>query len=158
MLAKEDFADDSKDAGELGAGHTVTALYEIIPFTADERLRPTPALKYQESKISAQANSEELLTVKFRYKHPDGDQSIEIVSPLLDESIALEQTSANFKFSAAVAEFGLLLRDSEFKGDASYEQVLALAQAGLGQDAEGYRSEFVHLVETAQLLDAPRSY
>ncbi len=153
LLAKEDFTDDTKDAGELGAGHTVTALYEIIPASADAALRPTPELKYQASEISAQANSNELLTVKFRYKQPDGSQSIEIVSPLVDESIALEETSANFKFSAAVAEFGLLLRDSAFKGNATYDQTLALARTGLGQDAEGYRTEFVNLVETAQLLD-----
>jgi Ca-activated chloride channel family protein len=136
----------------LGAGHTVTALYEIIPVSADELLRATPELKYQESTMSAQAESDELLTVKFRYKQPDGTQSIEIVSPLLDESIALEESSDNFKFSAAVAEFGLLLRDSAFKGEATYQQVLALAQTSLGQDTEGYRSEFVKLVETAQLL------
>jgi Ca-activated chloride channel family protein len=153
LLAKEDFTDDTKDAGELGAGHTVTALYEIISVSADEQLRSTPELKYQESNMSAQADSDELLTVKFRYKQPDGNQSIEIVSRLLDESIAIEQTSANFKFSAAVAEFGLLLRNSAFKGEATYDQVLALARANLGQDAEGYRSEFVHLVETAQALD-----
>jgi len=158
MLAKEDFVDDSKDAGELGAGHTVTALYEIIPFAADEQVRPTPELKYQQSVISAQAVTDELLTVKFRYKLPDGNQSIEIVSPLLDQSVALDQTSANFRFAAAVAEFGLLLRDSPFQGDATYDQVLTLAQASLGQDPEGYRSEFVHLVETAQLLDTPRNY
>jgi Ca-activated chloride channel family protein len=153
LLAKEDFTDDTKDAGELGAGHTVTALYEIIPAAADEQLRPTPELKYQESAMSTQADSNELLTVKFRYKQPDGSQSIEIVSPLVDEAVALEETSDNFKFSAAVAEFGLLLRDSSFKGDATYDQVLVLAQTSLGQDAEGYRGEFVDLVETAQLLD-----
>jgi Ca-activated chloride channel family protein len=153
LLAKEDFTDDTKDAGELGAGHTVTALYEIIPASADEQLRPTPELKYQESAMSTQADSNELLTVKFRYKQPDGSQSIEIVSPLVDEAVALEETSDNFKFSAAVAEFGLLLRDSSFKGEANYDQVLALAQTSLGQDAEGYRGEFVDLVETAQLLD-----
>jgi Ca-activated chloride channel family protein len=153
LLAKEDFADDTKDAGELGAGHTVTALYEIIPTSADEQLRPTPELKYQESSMSAQADSDELLTVKFRYKQPDGQQSVEIVSPLVDEFISLEGTSDNFRFSAAVAEFGLLLRDSTHKGDATYNQVLTLAQASVGQDVEGYRREFVELVETAQLLD-----
>lgn len=153
LLAKEDFVDDTKDAGELGAGHTVTALYEIVPAMADEQLKPTPELKYQESNLSNQANSDELLTVKFRYKQPDGNQSIEIISPLMDNSIALEDTSANFRFSAAVAEFGLLLRDSDYKGDASYDHVLNLAQGSLGQDVEGYRTEFINLVETVQLLD-----
>ena len=153
LLAKEDFVDDTKDAGELGAGHTVTALYEIIPANADEKVRPTPELKYQESNLSNQAQGDELLTVKFRYKQPDGTQSIEIVSPLMDSETALSETSANYRFSAAVAEFGMLLRDSDYKGEASYDHVLELAQDSLGEDVEGYRSEFVTLVETAQLLD-----
>ena len=153
LLAKEDFVDDTKDAGELGAGHTVTALYEIIPASADEKVRPTAELKYQESTLSNQAQGDELLTVKFRYKRPDGNQSIEMVSPLMDSATPLSDTSTNFRFSAAVAEFGLLLRDSTYKGDAGYEQVLELAQGSLGPDVEGYRTEFVNLVETAQLLD-----
>ena len=153
LLAKEDFVDDSKDAGELGAGHTVTALYELIPVSADEQARPTAALKYQESAISTQANSNELMTVKFRYKQPDGSQSIEIVSPVLDEPVALAAASTDFRFSAAVAEFGMLLRDSAFKGQATYEQVMGLAETSLGQDVAGYRREFLQLVETAQSLD-----
>ena len=153
LLAKEDFVDDTKDAGELGAGHTVTALYEIIPASADEKVRPTAELKYQEATLSNQAQADELLTVKFRYKRPDGNQSIEMVSPLMDSATPLSDTSTNFRFSAAVAEFGLLLRDSTYKGDAGYEQVLELAQGSLGPDVEGYRTEFVNLVETAQLLD-----
>ncbi|MEM7344407.1 MAG: YfbK domain-containing protein, partial [Chloroflexota bacterium] len=153
LLAKEDFTDDTKDAGELGAGHTVTALYEIIPASANDQTTESSELKYQETTISNNANSNELLTVKFRYKKPDETQSIEIVSPLLNEPVALDSTSANFKFSAAVAEFGLLLRGSEFKADASYDQVLSLAQSSLGQDPNGYRSEFVTLVELAQSMD-----
>ncbi len=152
MLAKEDFRDDTKDAGELGAGHTVTALYEIIPVSDDATTNSGSELKYQELTTSAQASSNELLTVKFRYKQPAGEQSVEIVSPLLDETVALDQTSDNFKFSAAVAEFGLLLRNSAFKGQATYGQVLDLAQTSLGQDAEGHRSEFIQLVETVQGL------
>ncbi|MCB0196933.1 MAG: VWA domain-containing protein [Anaerolineae bacterium] len=153
LLAKEDFVDDTKDAGELGAGHTVTALYEIIPANADEKVQPTAELKYQESALSNQAQGDELLTIKFRYKRPNGTQSIEMVSPLMDSAISLSDTSDNFRFSAAVAEFGLLLRDSTYKGDAGYDQVLELAQSSLGEDVEGYRIEFVNLVETAQLLD-----
>ncbi|MBN1993225.1 MAG: VWA domain-containing protein [Anaerolineae bacterium] len=153
MLAKEDFADDTKDAGELGAGHSVTALYEIIPAGADEAVRPTPELKYQESQLSEEAaQSNELMTVKLRYKLPHGEQSILLAQPVLDEAVPPEQASDNFKFAAAVAEFGLLLRDSQFKGDATYAQVLALAKAAKGQDETGYRAEFIRLVETAELL------
>jgi Ca-activated chloride channel family protein len=153
MLAKEDFADDTKDAGELGAGHAVTALYELIPVDADEATRPTPELKYQETDLSAEAEqTNELMTVKLRYKQPDEDESILMVQPVLDESISLEQSSDNFKFSAAVAEFGLLLRDSQFKGDATYAQVLELAKGAKGQDEAGYRAEFIRLVETVELL------
>ena len=88
LLAKEDFADDTKDAGELGAGHAVTALYELIPIDADETTRPTPELKYQDTELSDEAEqTNELMTVKLRYKQPDGDESILIVHPVLDESI-----------------------------------------------------------------------
>jgi len=153
ILAKEDFADDTKDAGELGAGHTVTALYEIIPIDADEATRPTPELKYQETDLSAEAEqTNELMTVKLRYKQPDGNQSILMVQPVLDESVSFAEASDNFTFSAAVAEFGLLLRDSQFKGDATYDQVLELAKASKGQDEAGYRAEFIRLVETVELL------
>jgi len=154
LLAKEDFADDTKDAGELGAGHAVTALYELIPIGADETTRPTPELKYQDTELSDEAErTDELMTVKLRYKQPDGDESILIVHPVLDESIDFDQSSDNFKFAAAVAEFGLLLRGSEFKGDATYDQVLELAQESKGQDETGYRAEFIRLVETAELLE-----
>jgi Ca-activated chloride channel family protein len=154
LLAKEDFADDTKDAGELGAGTAVTFLYEIIPVGADEAVRPTPELKYQDSEVSDEAEqSNELLTLKLRYKQPDGNESILMVHPVLDEAVTRDRTSDNYRFSAAVAEFGMLLRDSSFKGDASYTEVLALAKDAMGEDEAGYRMEFVHLVETAELLD-----
>ncbi len=153
LLAKEDFDDDTKDAGELGAGHSVTALYEIIPAGADEELRPTPELKYQESNISEEALAgNELMNVKFRYKKPDGEESILMVHPVLEETVSEEQVSDNFKFSAAVAAFGMLLRDSQFKGDATFDQVLQLAQESKGVDEAGYRAEFIRMVETAELL------
>jgi Ca-activated chloride channel family protein len=142
----------SSDA-ELGAGHSVTALYEIIPVGADEAIRSTPELKYQETELSAEAEqTNELMTVKLRYKQPDGDESILMVHPVLDESISLDQSSDDLRFAAAVAEFGLLLRDSPFKGDATYAQVLELAQGSKGQDEQGYRAEFIRLVEPADLL------
>jgi Ca-activated chloride channel family protein len=153
LLANEDFEDDTKDAGELGAGTAVTFLYEIIPAGADEALRPTPELKYQDTEVSEDAQqSDELLTLKLRYKRPDEEESILMVQPVLDEALPLDQTSDNFRFSAAVAEFGMLLRDSAFKGDATYEQVRELARSAMGEDETGYRLEFLQLLETAELL------
>ncbi len=158
LLKKEDFADDTKDAGELGAGHTVTALYEVIPYGSKEEIPVVGDLKYQVVKIDPKAyRSKEILTVKLRYKKPDGRKSQLIEIPLADKNIALAKASENFKFSAAVAEFGMLLRDSEFKGQSTYEDVLKLAQQGQGQDRHGYRTEFIKLVEMCQLLDAVSS-
>ncbi|MGB3863761.1 MAG: VWA domain-containing protein, partial [Candidatus Aminicenantaceae bacterium] len=154
LLKKEDFADDTKDAGELGAGHTVTALYEVIPYGSKEEVPVVGDLKYQMVKIDPEAyRSKEILTVKLRYKKPDGKKSQLLEIPLADKNIAIANASENFKFSAAVAEFGMLLRDSDFKGQSSYEDVLKLAQKGKGQDRYGYRTEFIKLVEMCQLLD-----
>ena len=153
MLAKEDFNDDKKDAGELGAGHTVTALYEIIPAGSKEKTASVDSLKYQETRIKNSANtSDEIMTVKFRYKEPDGKKSKLIVKAVRDEEIKPGETSDNFKFSAAVAQFGLLLRDSKFKGKSSYESVLRLARSAKGKDYHGYRAEFIKLVELSQLI------
>jgi Ca-activated chloride channel family protein len=153
MLKKEDFADDTKDAGELGAGHTVTVLYEIIPYGSKEEIPGVDELKYQNTKISPEAfKTKELLTLKLRYKQPDGDKSKLIVHPLVDKNEKLETTSSNFKFSAAVAQLGMLLRDSEFKGSTSYESILELAKQGKGKDPFGYRAEFIKLVEIGSLL------
>ncbi len=158
LLKKEDFADDTKDAGELGAGHTVTALYEVIPYGSKEEVPVVGDLKYQMVKIDPEAyRSKEILTVKLRYKKPDGEKSQLLEIPLADKNIAIANASENFKFSAAVAEFGMLLRDSEFKGQSSYEDVLKLAQKGKGQDRYGYRTEFIKLVEMCQLLDTVSS-
>jgi len=163
MLQKEDFNDDKKDAGELGAGHTVTALYEIIPVGVKSEFLPSvDDLRYQKNgntddgkiknSYTAAASSDELLNLKLRYKKPDEDTSNLIVNPLKDDNIALEKTSENFRFSAAVAEFGMILRDSEFKSTASYNQVISLAKAAKGKDTEGYRAEFLKLVESCQLM------
>jgi Ca-activated chloride channel family protein len=155
MLKKEDFADDTKDAGELGAGHTVTALYEIIPYGSDEPIPGGEGLKYQETRISSEAfRSKEILTIRLRYKQIEEDRSRLIQHALLNRPVPLEQASPNFKFSAAVAAFGMLLRDSEFKGLASYESVLELAREGKGSDMFGYRTEFIQLVEKTRLLKA----
>lgn len=153
MLQKEDFNDDKKDAGELGAGHTVTALYEIIPAgVKDEFSGKTDALKYQQPLQASNSFTNEMLTINFRYKKPDGDRSELIVNPVTDENIALESTSGNFRFSAAVASFGMLLRNSAYKQNTSYEDVIALAKDAVGKDADGYRKEFISLVEKAASL------
>jgi Ca-activated chloride channel family protein len=155
MLAKEDFNDDKKDAGELGSGHTVTALYEVIPVGVEsDFLKTVDSLKYQKNVVplSKSAQTDEILTVKFRYKAPDGDVSKLIEHPVKDKQISIGKTSDNFRFAASVAQFGMLLRNSEFKSDASYADVLSLSRKAKGNDEEGYRSEFIRLVESAQLL------
>lgn len=153
MLAKEDFNNDKKDAGELGAGHTVTALYEIVPAGSKQKINESDELKYQNTVVSDSAkNSGEIMTVKLRYKPPKSDTSILIVQPLEDQTVALSKSSDNFRFSAAVAGFGMILRDSQFKKDLTLKDVIALAKKSKGKDGEGYRAEFIGLVETCALL------
>jgi Ca-activated chloride channel homolog len=158
MLKSEDFNNDKKDAGELGSGHTVTALYEIIPVGVESEFYKIDDLKYQQSQIEKSAqNSNELMTVKFRYKKPDEDESKLIVHTLLDKQS--ENTSENFKWSASVAAYGMILRESEFINDFSIEKVLALAQNSKGVDKEGYRSEFInHFGLTGFLRNLVRSF
>jgi Ca-activated chloride channel family protein len=153
-LAAEDFNDDRKDAGELGSGHRVTALYEIIPVgVKDSFTRKVDELKYQVvNKTSATPVSSEWMTIKLRYKKPDENTSRLIEQKLEGSPASLDNASDNLRFSAAVAEFGLLLRTSDFRESASYEQVLQLAKSALGPDANGYRSEFIKLVETSVSL------
>jgi len=155
MLAKEDFNDDKKDAGELGSGHTVTALYEIIPAGAKSEFLPVvDPLKYQSQtpvKVNA-GNTNEMFTVKFRYKAPDGNKSKLLEKVVQNKTQSLSNTSENFRFAAAVAEMGMLLRQSEFKASSSYQQVIDLAKGARGVDEEGYRAEFIRLVSSAQLL------
>lgn len=155
MLAKEDFNDDKKDAGELGSGHTVTALYEVIPVgVKSDFLQKVDPLKYQKDvqPLSKSTHNDEIMTVKFRYKAPDGDVSKLIEHPVKDNQVAISKTSDNFRFAAAVAQFGLVLRNSEFKSASSFDNVVSLARKAKGTDEEGYRAEFIRLVETAQML------
>lgn len=153
MLAAEDFNDDAKDAGELGSGHTVTALYEVIPVgVKDEFSKSVDPLKYQSSEKKVVSNTEEILTIKLRYKKPDEDVSKLITHSVIDNHTEMVRTSDNFRFSAAVAEFGLLLRSSEYKQQATYNQVISLAKAAKGADDNGYRAEFIKLVEAATSL------
>lgn len=154
LLNKEDFNDDTKDAGELGSGHTVTALYEIALAGSEEVNSKVDPLRYQkqtEIKTPESNLNEEILTVKFRYKEPQGKESKLIEKNLRENGRELALASNNYKFSVAVAEFGLLLRNSKFKGNASYEEVIKLAKMGKGEDPEGYRTEFIRLVELYEL-------
>jgi Ca-activated chloride channel homolog len=155
VLRNEDFNNDKKDAGDLGSGHTVTALYEIIPadVAASPFINEVDNLKYQTNKIKKEAfASKELLTMKLRYKQPDGDISKLISKTVIDSNTKFNQTSDNFRFSAAVASFGMLLRDSEFKGTSTYSDVYALAQGATGKDEEGYRLEFLKLVKSMMMV------
>lgn len=155
LLNDEDFNDDKKDAGEMGAGHTVTALYELIPAGSDEKISSIDPLKYQKNSAAVKPDPKaELLTVKLRYKEPDGLTSKLYENPVRGEVMDLSATSEHFRFSAAVAEFGLLLRESEFKSKATIEDVIQLARGSRGEDEEGYRAEFIKLVKTAdELID-----
>ena len=150
LLNEEDFENDKIDAGELGSGHTVTALYELV--LADSK-KGKDKLKYQSTTVNDFAKeTKELATIKFRYKKPDGYKSILIEKAIVDETRKLSETSNNFRFSAAVAEFGMFLRDSEFKGTTNLNSVLELASSAKGKDDEGYRSEFIRLVKTSGAL------
>jgi Ca-activated chloride channel family protein len=154
MLNKEDFNNDKKDAGELGSGHTVTALYEIIPVgVKNDFTEEVDPLKYQKTQAATNNGGNEIMTVKFRYKKPDGDKSTLIVHPVKNITNSFSSTSNNFRFAAAVAQFGLLLRKSEFRQNASYNNVLSMAKSAMGTDSEGYRHEFVKLVENAKQID-----
>lgn len=153
LLKDEDFNNDAKDAGEMGAGHTVTAFYEVVPAgVKSDFTGKVDDLKYQKTKPTPAAtnNSKELLTVKLRYKAPDGNTSKKIEQPLIDDN--KEKVSSDFRFASAVAMFGQLLRDSDFKGDATYDKVISLAKTSLDNDEKGYRREFIRLAETAEGL------
>lgn len=151
-LRAEDFKNDAIDAGELGSNHTVTALYEIIPtgVKSDYLTAQADDLKYTKTETNSNNYSNELATVKFRYKKPDGEKSIEMVQVIENKSVTLEKSSADMKFSSAVAWFGLKLRDSKLIADKSSEEIVKLAKQGNSNDSEGYKAEFIRLVETSK--------
>jgi Ca-activated chloride channel family protein len=149
-LAHQDFNDDAKDAGEMGAGQTVTALYELVPVGVDIDLPSVAPLKYQSRQPGQASRSEELLTVKVRYKEPQEDRSRVLEFPLIDRPQVFDQASEDFRFAAAVAAFGMLLRESPHRGSASFDSVLEIAQSSLDKDPLGYRKEFVELVQRAR--------
>ena len=156
MLKKEDFNDDTKDAGEIGAGHTVTALYELIPADSEEEVAAPKVdeLKYQKDveKTDA-ARSDELLTVKLRHKEPDGEKSKLLSFPVKNEVVEFDAANVDLKFASAVAAFGMLLRDSQYKGTADYDSVLRWAKSSLGEDEFNYREEFLKLIRAAKSLE-----
>ena len=150
MLANEDFTNDKKDAGEIGAGHTVTALYELVP--SDGKV--AQSLRYQSQELNEKGKGNELGFLKIRYKDPKvkDAKSVEITEPLVFNKKALKETSADYRFAASVAEFGILLRGNSNKANATYNQVIELAEGAIGKDPEGYRKEFVRLVKSVKML------
>ena len=151
LLANEDFANDKKDAGELGSGHSVTAIYEVK--LNENNKKQNQELKYQNTSLNTKAyNKDEIATVKFRYKKPTGKKSTLIEQVIPNSLMAKNELSNNYKFSAAVAGFGLILRESKFKGNCSYDMLINLAQQSKGEDKEGYRSEFIRLMKLANHL------
>jgi Ca-activated chloride channel family protein len=170
VLAAEDFNNDAKDAGEIGAGHTVTALYEIVPIgeevattNVDELKYAPPAAKVElnqfdsevdEQKYSADAEaSSELLTLKIRYKQPDGDTSTKLEFPVADAGQSFSKASSDFQFASSVAGFGMLLRGSPYKGDATFAGMLEIAESSAGnEDPHGYRREFTQMIARAKQL------
>jgi Ca-activated chloride channel family protein len=156
LLKNEDFNDDKKDAGEIGAGHTVTALYQIVPVGKEIGIEggSVDGLKYQKPpQLTDAASGDELMTVKLRYKKPDGVKSKLIEYPIADPGLSFAQASEDFKFASSVASFGMLLRDSQFKGNATYASVLEIADGAKGPDKHGYRTEFIDLVKTAKQIN-----
>lgn len=153
LLNDEDFNNDAKDAGEMGAGHTVAAFYEVIPVGVNSHFAgKVDKLKYQQEEKSARSTgSSELLTVKLRYKAPDKNVSQKIEFSLNDSKT--NKVSSDFRFASAVAMFGQLLRNSDYKSDATYDKVITLARTALDNDEQGYRREFIRLVETTKGLD-----
>ena len=150
LLRKEDFNNDAKDAGDIGAGHSVTALYELVPPGAEAATSSVDPLKYQSTHVTAA--SPELLTLKLRYKEPESETSKLMTYTVSDNHADVTSASDNLRFAASVAEFGMLLRDSKHKGDATYDEVRQLAQKSLGRDYEGYRRDFLTMIGDAQNL------
>jgi Ca-activated chloride channel family protein len=151
LLAREDFDDDLKDAGELGAGHTVTALYEIIPTPPEQEASVASSLRYQQSIVTARADANEMLTFKLRYKPIGSERSLLIEQPVTTSENTFDEASVNFRLSAAVAGFGLLLRKSQYRGTLTFSQI----EGWLNQAQPAYNSDwqdFEQLLQTASLL------
>jgi Ca-activated chloride channel family protein len=154
LLAPEDFRDDEKDAGEIGAGHSVTALYEVIPVGVEAPVRPVDPLKYQAPREPA-SRSDELLTVKARYKKPEGRESIPLELAVVDGGATFGAASADGRFAAAVAAFGMLLRESPHRGQATFDSVIAMAEDAGADVGDEHRREFLGLARKAKALAQP---
>ena len=153
VLRNEDFKDDAKDAGDMGAGHTVTAFYEIVPAGQKVPGSDVDPSKYQKpAGLTEAAAGKELLTIRLRYKDPDGQSSKPLEVPVADENKPFQAASGNYKFAACVAQFGMLLRESKYSGDANFEKVNEVAAGNVGSDRSGYRAEFLELVRIARDL------
>jgi Ca-activated chloride channel family protein len=160
LLNEEDFNDDTKDAGEMGSGHNVTALYELVPAGSDETTPGVDPLKYQKQPVKNynresfdnESYTDEYLTIKLRYKLPDGQTSRLLEKPVKGYISDIDDASENLRFAAAVSEFGMILRNSEFKGNATLEGAAMLARSARGEDEDGYRSELIRLINTAKDL------
>ncbi len=152
LLADKDFNDDKKDAGEIGAGHSVTALYEIIPVGQKIENDGVDELRYAKTELTETKFNDELLTIKLRYKEPDKNESKLLTQGLLDTGKSIENASDNLRFASSVAEFGLLLRNSRYKGNSSYKNITNLAGNSLGSDLKSYRSDFINLISKAKHL------
>lgn len=155
ILNAEDFRDDTKDAGEMGAGHTVTALYEIIPTASKEEIPGVDPLKYQDIKISEEAQkSPEVMNVKLRYKAPLSDESIPLETPVYNKTLGMEDVSETFMWSAAAAGYAMLLQKSENAAALNWNMLMEWAQSNIGEDKDGYRKEFLDLIKLAAKLSS----
>jgi Ca-activated chloride channel family protein len=153
ILQHQDFNDDTKDAGDVGAGQTVTALFEVVPRDVDISLPSVDPLRYQTASTpDRRALKGELMTVKIRYKEPNGAVSRLLEYPVIDRNVRLNANDEDFRFAAAVASFGMILRDSPYKGESAINTVLALAEISRGEDRNGYRAEFINLVRAFQTV------
>jgi Ca-activated chloride channel homolog len=153
LLNDEDFNNDKKDAGEMGSGHQVTALYEIVPVGSETVIPEVDELKYQQKQGTVKVDfSKELLTIKVRYKKPGEENSNLITIPVPDSKVKFSNASNNFRFVSSIAQFGMILRDSEFRGSATVKNTIEMAKLARGNDEEGYAGEFIRLIETAGAL------
>ena len=151
MLRAEDFNDDTKDAGEIGAGHNVTALYQIVPTGGGTGAPKVDPLKYQQQPgLKKEALSDEMMNVKLRYKQPDGETSQKLEFPVRAGHTPFASASIDFRFAAAVAGFGMLLKDAASKGNLTYPQVITMAEGARGNDRKGYRVELIRLMSAAK--------
>ena len=154
MIGYENFNNDLKEAGDMSAGHTVTVLYEVVPRGVGVEFADVVLLKDRpQAALGPVRNvSNETLTVKVRYKEPSGSDSKLLSFPLIDREQPFARASTDFRFAAAVASFGMILRDSPHKGSATLDSTLAIAEKSIGPDRNGYRREFLQLVQRARRI------